>query len=84
MRPGGEEVRQQQNSRRAQCDAARGSLRNRRLGQFEVRDLDDVAGIAGVELLGELEQVGIGDRETAAVSDQQDCCAGGVISDAGM
>lgn len=69
---GGEEVREQQDSRRTERDAAFRALRNRWLGEFEVRGLDQMAWDAGAELLGELEQVGVGGRESAAVSDQQD------------
>ena len=70
VRAGGEKIGQQQDSRRAACDAALGTLRDGWLGEFEICNLDNVAGEAGAELLGELEQVGIGSRKTAAVSDQ--------------
>lgn len=70
VRPGGEEVRQQEDSRCTKCDAASRPLRDRWLGEFEERRLDDVAGEAGTELLGELEQVSVSGREPAAVRDQ--------------
>ena len=72
VRPGREEVRQQQDSRRAEFDATGRALRDRWLGEFEVRGLDDVIGEARTQLLGELQQVGVGCGQAAAVSDQQD------------
>lgn len=72
VRASREKVRQQQDSRRTERDATLCSLRDRWLGEFEVRRLDDMAGEAGAELLGELEQVGISGSESAAVCDQQD------------
>ena len=46
VRPGREEVRQQQDSRRAERDAAGRALWNRWLCQFEVCGLNDVTGQA--------------------------------------
>lgn len=73
---GGEEIREQQDSCRTPCDTALRTLRDRWLREFEVRGLDNSARKAGSQLLGDLEQVSVGGREAAAVSDQQDCGSG--------
>lgn len=46
VRAGREEVRQEEDSRRAESNAALGTLWNRWLRQFEIRGLDDVTGKA--------------------------------------
>ena len=52
-------------------------MRDGWLGEFEICGLDDVAGEARAELLGQLEQVRVRGGESAAVRDQQDGGAGG-------
>ncbi len=74
-----EEVRQQEDSRGTLTDTTGGSLRDRWFGEFEIGDLDDGTGQALSQLIGELPQIIVGGRQSAAVCDQQD--SGGVGQD---
>src|SRR5438128_1010678 len=72
VRPCGEEVRKQEDSRGSALHAACRGLRNGWLGQFEIGDLDDGLTEALLQEIGELAEVVVGCRESAAMSNQQD------------
>src|SRR5713101_6527411 len=78
MHTRGEEVRKQEDSRGSALYAGCRGLRNGWLGQFEIGDLDDGIREALSQEIGELAEVVVGCRESAAMSNQQD---GGVGSE---
>ncbi len=56
---------------RARGDALCSTIGDRRLGQFEVRDFDDVCHVARPQSVAQNHEVGIGGGSAAAVGDQE-------------